>query len=403
MYRLFNLLLLISLVLSMIGCASVGDLSSSDLPKQMVSRQILVTLPDRLQPNWQTIKEELAKTHKIQETGEFPLTSIGVDCLVYKVPDHQSLPETIRLLEGDNRIGLVQENRIFEGIQGGEGDELAALSYGPQMIRADAAHRVATGKGVKIAVIDTGVEKSHPDLKDQVKHSANFVGGGDRSFSRDTHGTAVTGVIAARADDGYGIYGIAPDAEISAYKACWYPENGQGKAQCSSWSLAKAVDAAINQGVNVINLSLAGPNDNLLTRLLETAHQRNITIVAATLEKQDRPGFPADQPTTIPVISASPDGVGQLPTWLHDYPDTVAAPGVDILTTVPKEGYDFVSGSSLATAHVSGLIALLLEIRPELKPGEIKNLLRANGSDKSGLSVLDICAIIKGIHQGDGC
>ncbi len=389
------------------ACSPFTDSLRSDnspVPKQMLARQVLVTLPDRLKPQWLAIKSELTKLHAIEETGEFPLTSIGVDCLVYKIPEHQPFAQTIEKLKADKRVTLVQENQVFEGIQSGESDEMAALSYGPQLIHADRAHRLATGKGVTIAVIDTGAEKNHPDLKDRVLQAVNFVEGGDRSFTRDQHGTAITGVIAANENDGIGIYGIAPEADIAVYKACWYPVNQNAKAQCSSWTLAKALDAAINQGAKVINLSLAGPEDKLMKELLETAHAKGITVVAAALEKADNPGFPADSSLTIPVISVGPEGKTATPKWLFAYPQTVAAPGVDILTTVPKEGYDFVSGSSLATAHVSGVVALLLELNPELSPDQIKDYLHQNGHPESThLSVLDICAIIKLIGKGDGC
>ncbi|MBK8814556.1 MAG: S8 family serine peptidase [Methylococcaceae bacterium] len=389
------------------ACSQFTDrlLSDNDgVPKQMLARQVLVTLPDRLKPQWSAIKSELAHRHAIEETGEFPLSAIGVDCLVYKIPEHQPFADTIEKLKADKRIGLVQENQVFEGIQGGESDEMAALSYGPQLTHSDRAHRLATGKGVKIAVIDTGAEKNHPDLKDRIVESANFVEGGDRSFTRDRHGTAVTGVIAARANDGIGIYGIAPEADIAVYKACWYPESQHAKAQCSSWTLAKALDAAINQRAKVINLSLAGPDDKLMKQLLETAHARGITVIAAALEKAPNPGFPADSSLAIPVISADPDGKTAAPVWLKRYPQTVAAPGVDILTTIPKEGYDFVSGSSLATAHVSGIVALLLELNPQLSPDQIKDYLHKNGrAEATDLSVLDICAIIKRIGKSDEC
>ena len=389
------------------ACTSFTDgllQGNSSVPKQMLARQVLVTIPDRLKPQWAAIKSDLSKRHAIEETGEFPLTSIGVDCLVYKIPELQPFAQTIAKLNADKRVTLVQENQVFDGIQSGESDEMSALSYGTQLIHADKAHRIATGKGIKIAVIDTGAEKNHPDLKDRIVQSANFVEGGDRSFTRDQHGTAVTGVIAARANDGIGIYGIAPEADIAVYKACWYPDSQHSKAKCSSWTLAKALDAAINQGAKVINLSLAGPEDKLMEELLETAHAKGITVVAAALEKADKPGFPADSSLTISVISADPDGITAQPTWLNDYPQTVAAPGVDILTTVPKEGYDFVSGSSLATAHVSGIVALLLELNPELSPDQIKAYLHQNGHlESTRLSVLDICAIIKRIGKGDGC
>jgi subtilisin family serine protease len=287
---------------SLPGCSGIdlrSATSSNDLPKQMIGRQILVTLPEALKPEWQSIGEELAKQHGMQASGEFPLPSIGVDCLVYKVPEQQKLQQVIQQLRTDTRVVLAQENQVFEGIQSGESDSFASISYGPQLIHADAAHRIATGKGVRVAVVDTGAEKDHPDLKGRLLQTANYVDGGDRTFTRDRHGTAIAGVIGARANDGVGIYGVAPDAEVSVLKACWYPETTEAKAQCSSWSLAKAVDAAINNGARIINLSLAGSHDELLSKLLETAYQRGINIVAAAMEMQEQPGFPAELPLAI--------------------------------------------------------------------------------------------------------
>jgi subtilisin family serine protease len=406
MKQTWYLIILCSALAGISGCSQLPSLSSdSTLPKQMLARQVLVTLPDALKPQWPAIRAELANQHSISETGEFPLTSIGVDCLVYKVPEKLSMTDTIAKLRADKRIGLVQENQVFEGIQSGESDAFATISYAAKLTHVDEAHKLTTGKNVKIAIVDTGAEKEHPDLKGQIRQSSNFVDGGDQSFTRDKHGTAIAGVIAARANDGVGIYGIAPEADVSVLKACWYQNPADAKAQCSSWSLAKALDAAITSGARIINLSLAGPNDELMAKLLEAANARGITVVAAALEQQDQPGFPASLPTTIPVIATGPDGNPSQPAWLAKFPQTVAAPGQEILTTVPKEGYDFVSGSSLATGHVSGIIALLLELNPQLTPDQIKALLRNNGKNAvdNSTSVLDICAIIKTLRHGDGC
>lgn len=390
------------------GCSQLTGIQSLNpqvAPKQMLARQVLVTLPDSLKPKWQAIKAELAKKHALTETGEFPLESIGVDCLVYRMPDKQPIDATIKLLKLDSRVTLVQENQVFEGLQSGESDSFATISYAPKLMHADDAHRFTTGKGVKIAIIDTGAEKDHPDLKGRLSQTTNFVDGGDLSFTRDKHGTAVAGVLTARANDGEGIYGIAPEADVSLLKACWYPGQGDAKAQCSSWSLAKALDAAINSGARIINLSLAGPNDTLMAKLLEAANRRGVNIVAAASEQQPEPGFPANLPSVIPVVSSGPDNKIAEVTWLSRFPNTVAAPGVEILTTVPQDGYDFVSGSSLAAAHVSGIIALLLELDSKLSPQAMQHLLRQNGAAALSVSVpvLDICAIVKSLRNGEGC
>jgi subtilisin family serine protease len=390
------------------GCVNIphDDLSSDpNLPKQMAGRQILVTLPDQLKGQWSAIRAELAKKHHLKASGEFPLRSLRVDCQVFKILGHQNPEQVMEQLRADPRVILVQENQVFEGIQSSKNDPLADISYGPHLIHVDKAHNITTGKGIRIAVVDTGAEKDHPDLHNRIQHTDNFVEGGDKTFTQDRHGTAITGIIGARANDGIGIYGIAPDAKLSVYKACWYPGQSGAKAKCSSWSLAKALDAAINNGAQIINLSLAGAYDELLNRLLESAHIRGINIVAATLEKQDQPGFPAELALTIPVISSDPNGQVITPSWLQAFPETVVAPGVEVLTTVPKEGYDYVSGSSLAAAHVSGIIALLLELKPDLTPEQIKKLLALNGSSEVDTipHILNVCALLKALHGVGAC
>jgi subtilisin family serine protease len=398
-----SLCLCVAMPLWLFGCAESSSHffeGVSELPKQMVSRQVLVTLPENLKSDWATIREELARQNDILKSGEFPLPSIGVDCLVYQVPEQENLEQVIQQLQADSRVVLAQENQVFEGIQSSASDEFAAISYAPKLVHADTAHQLATGKGIRIAVVDTGAEKDHPDFKDQHLETANFVDGSDYAFTHDRHGTAITGVIAAKANDEAGISGISPDAEVSVLKACWYTESSDAKAQCSSWSLAKALDAAISKKAHIINLSLAGPHDDLLNKLLEVAHKRGINIVAASLEKQDQPGFPAQLPFTIPVISTGPDGQVVQPVWLPQFPGVVVAPGIEILTTVPNDGYDLVSGSSLAAAHVSGIIALLLEVKPNLSPDQIKGLLLRNGKQQSTapLRSLDAWAILQTLN-----
>ena len=394
----------ISLTLILLGCSALPKqffAGVDNLPKQMINRQILVTLPESNKSDWLPIREQLARQHDILLTGEFPLTSINVDCLVYRVPEQESLASVVQRLKADKRVQLVQENLIFESLQNSDSAAYTELSYAPKLIHADHAHQLSTGKGVRLAVIDTGAERHHPDLEGQHLETENFVDGSDYSFSHDRHGTAVTGVIAARENDGIGINGIAPEARVSVLKACWYPEQDQAKAQCSSWSLAKALDAAINDNVQIINLSLAGPDDDLLRKLLESAHYKGINVVASTLENKAEPGFPAILPFAVPVISSGPDGRIVKPSWFSDFPNVVAAPGVEILTTVPNDGYDFVSGSSLAAAHVSGVIALLLEKKPDLSPEQIKTLLLQNGqkSRSPTAQTLDAWSILQSVDR----
>jgi subtilisin family serine protease len=239
----------------------------------------------------------------------------------------------------------------------------------------------------------------------------NFVDGGEHTFTQDHHGTAVAGIIAASADNAIGIFGIAPDADLVAVKACWHPTAGAPEALCSSWTLAKAIDFVIHAEARVMNLSLTGPHDPLLARLIKTALERHITVVTAVLEDSAQgPGFPASLDTVIAIHASDPHGqvrnlVKRLPT------PGLAAPGVEILSTAPSHTYAFLSGSSLAAAHVTGMVALLLEHAAHLSPAHVHALLRATARPVSSagpaghsvLGVVDACAALEKLLQRPGC
>ncbi len=375
------------------GCVGKQMLSTS-IPKQFLSRQVIVTLAEADKNQWDIIDRQIQTRFGIAKAGEFGLTSIHANCLVYRIPEHLSVDQIIRELAEDKRVQMVERNQVFNSLITGYGDPFAGMEYGMKFIGADKVHSLSTGKSISIAIIDTGIDSDHPDLHGQIVDTENFVEGGDSSFKTDAHGTAMAGIIGAEADDGMGIVGIAPDARITALKACWYGNNDSRKARCASWTLAKALDYAINQGIRIINLSLTGPPDELLKKLLEQAHQKGIILVAAANEDQPEPGFPASFSHVIPVISSDSTGKVVHPSWLSQTVP-LAAPGIEILTTTPR-GYDFFSGSSLATAHVSGVIALLLQLRPQLSPDEIFEILKKSAtfekSDSTG--IINACSAL---------
>jgi subtilisin family serine protease len=374
---------LVGLLWVVLGCAgarqptAVQNGAGPGVPKQLQTRQVIVTLAPAPPEHWANVAQALAQTYGLPLVGTFPLTSIGVQCIVYQVPTDRPVDEILLRLAADPRVESVQPNHVFEGLVTVHNDPYATLQHGAQAIRADLAHHLATGKGVRVAVIDTGVDTEHPDLQGRVVRTANFVEGGEDTFTQDNHGTAVAGVIAARADNAIGIFGVAPEADLVAVKACWHRAPGVRAATCSSWTLAKAVDFVMLVPVQVLNMSLAGPPDPLLARLITAAVQRGTTVIAAVLEAgHEAPGFPAALETVIAVRVG--DAPRPAPLLLEDQrPPPLAAPGVDVLTTVPGQTYDFFSGSSLATAHVSGIVALLLERQPQLTPAQIHAILRA--------------------------
>ena len=156
-----------------------------------------------------------------------------------------------------------------------------------------------------------------------------------------------------------------------ALRACWESSTG-GSGTCNSFTLAKALAFVVDRRPDVLNLSLTGPSDALLERLIDVVLERGVTVVAA--HERTSEGFPGSLPGVVVVESA-----GQSPNSRRGL---IPAPGLDILTTVPGAAFDFVSGSSFAAAHVSGVVALLLERDRGLTAAEIHQLLMSAVRDR---------------------
>ena len=392
------------------GCATTSPgtgarpTEGDALPQQLVERVVVVTLAPASSDSSDRIPVELAGAHGLRHIGAFPLTSIGVHCLVFEVPANRAMDEVLRSLAADRRVESAQPNQVFRNLAAGTPDPYASFQYGARVIRAPQAHRWATGRGVTVAVIDTGIETEHPDLHGRVAKTANFVDGGAQSFAHDRHGTAVAGVIGARANNNEGIFGVAPEADLIGIKACWHRSADGLEARCSSWTLAKAIDFAVINGARVINLSLGGPPDPLLTRLIAKAIERGTTVVAAAMDGADAPGFPASLPLVIGVVAS--DSHNDVQGGDRDRATMLVAPGVEILTTTPPHAYAFLSGTSLAAAHVSGVVALLLEREPMMSPSQVRLVLFATArpvtvSGMPAIRLVDACAALARLVRGD--
>ena len=176
------------------------------------------------------------------------------------------------------------------------------------------------------------------------------------------------------------------------YRACWAAAEPGGGARCNSFTLAKALVAAIAADADVINLSLGGPADALPQQLAEHAMKRGAIVVAAVPPSGKLDGFPIGVPGVLVV-----DGAEQRTPRAG----VLAAPARDVLTLVPGGHYDFASGSSLAAAHVSGAVALLREMGPALRADTARTWLqRAAPADGSSM---DVCAAVRHLRAGARC
>jgi len=420
------------------GCASAGGGAAAeartsalaDAP-EVTARQIMVTLPPGSPGQWSQVADELQMRFRLKPVFAWSFASISERCLVFEVTGGRPPAEVATRVATDPRVKSAEPIQLFTAL-GGRGragqdapvpaappappaaagrSSYSRLQYAPRTLHLEEAHRWATGKGVRVAVVDTGVDLTHPDLRSRVVKASNFVDRGEQTFTSDIHGTAVAGVIAAAAASESGISGAAPEAEIFALKACWPQTPGARQAVCNSYTLAKAIDFAIVERAQVLNFSLAGPQDPILDRLIRAAIKRGIVVVAAqSPDRQAGRSFPASVEGVIAVLDTDVEGGLRSPPP-PPHPPLVAAPGVDILTTAPHGSYDFFSGSSLAAGEVSGVVALLLEKNPKLSPAQLKALLEktahpvkgAPGDADPAVGLIDACAALGQLVPGAAC
>jgi Subtilase family len=290
----------------------------------------------------------LARAHGLALATDWPMPVLGVDCYVMDVPAERRPDDVAGQLSRDPRVEWAQAMHVFQPLA--HDDPLFTLQPAAAAWRLAELHGVATGNGVLIAVIDSGVQLDHPDLVEQIADSLNVVAG--QPYRAEVHGTAVAGIIAARADNHVGIVGVAPHARLLALRSCW--QASAAESLCTTLTLALALNAAIDKGAQVINLSLGGPPDRLVQRLIEVALARRIAVVAAVDRTAPKGGFPAGLTGVVAVIDEAIDDAP---------PGTLVAPGRDVPTTLPGSRWATVSGASYAAAHVSGLLALMIDLR----------------------------------------
>jgi subtilisin family serine protease len=378
------------------GNAAAQQLTPQETQAQ--PRQILVMLhlpPPRYQPGSsyraygddngrgarQAIAQDLARNYKLKLQDRWPMPALDIDCFVMELAAGDAAEPLLERLAQDPRVKWAQAMAVFTGMA--QGDPLAAIQPGAGKGQIEQIHKTSTGRAMRVAVIDSGVDDSHPDLLGQVAIRQNFIDG--KPYLPEAHGTGVAGIIVARADNGIGIAGMAPGARLMALRACW--EEPSRVTLCNSFTLGKALNFAISNDAHIINLSLSGPTDRLLQRLLEIALARGIKVVGAVDPRQADGGFPASHPGVLAVA----DGARQRFTGRF-----VVAPGRDIPTTSVGARWRLASGSSYSTAYVSGLLALIGELRPlsTLEPGQAFIIADTTLTDPHATASVDLCATL---------
>jgi Subtilase family len=332
---------------------------------------------------------EVERDYRLREVNAWPIEPLHIHCAVLEIPAGTDRDSLLAALSKDQRIKLTQPLQTFATRTADYNDPYVGLQRGFRAMNVADAHPWSRGDGVKVAIIDTGVDIGHEDLRGSIAAAANFVDADDSQFRRDRHGTEMAGVIAAVANNREGIVGIAPGARLYIYKACWQMHADADAARCNSFTLARALTAALDAHAQVINLSLAGPDDPLVGDLIREGQRRGVLIVGAATGAADAEDGLLHQPGIIEVASAETHSA---------IAGALYAPGEEILTLLPGGHYDFASGASIATAQVSGVVALMLAKNPGLSAAAAYRLLRDTGSllkvSTGGLKEVDACAAV---------
>jgi subtilisin family serine protease len=300
----------------------------------------------------------------------FSLT--GGTLVHFRIGNGRPVPDVIRELEAE-KLGIAQPNYVFTLQQ--QSANLAALTtqgppnqYVVAKLRLPEVHRIAIGGDVPVAIIDSEIDSKHPDLTGAVVGEFNAIG---RQENPHAHGTGMAGAIAAHRV----LVGVAPGAHILAIHA-FSPD--ATAAEATSDHILRGIEWAIKKGARIINMSFAGPDDPILHVALEKAREKGVILIAAAGNggPQSQPLYPGADPNVIGV-TATDERDAIFAQANHGAYVSVAAPGVNILEPAPSGGYQIITGTSVAAAHVSGVAALLLERKPDIGVDALRNILQS--------------------------
>ena len=291
----------------------------------------------------------VSKEYGLKEIDDWPIKSLSVYCFVYKLPDGDDRDDVLQRLRADARVESAQEMNRFETgtTRDSEYDDTySGMQRSLQLLDVTAAHRHTRGDGVRVAVIDSDADTDHEDLRGRFTAVRIFA---DKGRTMDqSHGTAIASVIGASANNAKGIVGVAPEADMELLVSCWADATGSN-AICDTFSLAKALDALVQDPPQVLNMSLVGPYDPLLHRLISRVREMGVVVIAASrMDSSSAEQFPASVTEVISVGSSDTAQYVQ-----HRNTEQILAPGSQIMVATPDGGYDFRSGTSISAAHVS--------------------------------------------------
>lgn len=371
-----------------------GERNFTGVPPAGETRFISSELVFQAGPNvTQQQIDDMARRHNCVPVGTPQRSALTGGTLIrFRIAGGQNAADMVRAMEGE-RLGLVQPSYLYETVQ------QAPAQTGPEQYVADKlklaeVHRIATGKGVLVAIIDSQIDVRHPELASSIAESFDAVGAPDKPHS---HGTGMLGAIVSQGK----LMGIAPGAKALAIHA--FATGTKQSPQATTQAIIAGLEFALEKGARVINMSFAGPYDPMLQVALKKAAERGVILIAAVGNNGPKspPLYPAADPHVIGVTATDQNDAPYEGANRGAYV-AVAAPGVNVLAPAPEAAYQLTTGTSVAAAHVSGVAALLLEKHPTADPATILEVLTASATkltsdrrdDQLGWGLIDPAAAL---------
>ncbi len=295
--------------------------------------------------------QSLLKEYGLNELSSLAFDSIGLEMVVTETngQDPLDLKNKINSFYTDLEAATNNIYSLEGTIQAALEDEF----YPKSLTGAQEALKFSKGKGVLIGMIDGFVDIRHPSFEGRISQRS-LVGDYSASFANQLHGTSVAGILVSS----HPAVGIAPEAKVFSIAA--FSKKHTSPFSSHSALIAQAIEIAINKKVDILNLSFAGGSDKLVEKLIKKAMSKGIIVVASCgNNKSSKPRYPAAIKGVIAVTAVDSLKAPYIRANRGDYID-VAAPGVSIVSTAPGFRYELSTGTSFATANVSGSLALLL-------------------------------------------
>ncbi len=343
--------------------------------RRYVPDEIVIEVPNSITP--QAIAA-LERRHRLTRLESQRVQLTNSTLFRWRIPDRRSVASVVRALEGDRVVSAAQPNYLYTLQEDAsakaptapaEGD---AAQYELAKLHLPQAHSVAKGDGVLVAVIDSGVDASHPELAGAIAATFDTL---KSAFKPHFHGTAIAGLIAAHSR----LMGAAPHAQILAARAF---DPAGDSAEATTFNILKSLDWAAANKARIINMSFAGPADPAIHRSLEAAYKKGIVLIAAAgnAGAKSPPLYPAAYAEVIAVSATTADDKLFEASNRGKY-IALAAPGADILVAAPDASYQVQSGTSFSAAEISGIAALMIGHKPDIKPAALRAALLATAKD----------------------